>query len=717
MSDNEKNCTAFSEDLVALVDGELDQDRTDEVVAHMKECPGCQKVADDLRALGEKLAGWGAGEPSAEWERRAEGFVRERAARQAGRGGSRAFFGRPAFALAAAACLVLVIGIAGLFATDSGRAMLATSSEALSVDEEHGSSSQVYGHRSMKSFGPEGGGTHGYAPAPGSGRRASGTARPDQWNVRPLQPQPSDMPLAQPARDPYRGYGQVRPPEADRNGTFESSYRPGAGERERVEKLIASGVLVDGRKLELGAFTGSYRQNFKVPARTALALSCGLDHFRVLDSGGEVFLQVGIAASRREMSRRPPLNMALVIDRSGSMAEGDKMDSARRAALRFVADLRADDVVVVIAYDDRIEMAGPGETGQSKESLRRFIRSLSPRGATDIHGALDRAYREIGRLARPGLINTVLLMSDGLPTAGNTSAADIVELAGTSADHGISTTTVGVGLDYNDALMMGVARRGQGHYHFVKDASSIEPIFIEEFESLNRVVARALRLRIELADGVVLRRVLGSKELSADETARGRAEERGIDRRLYEELGIQTDRERVEEKGVKMMIPYFFSGDSHVVLLQLWVPPGTGRRRIATATLKYKDMLFSKNGMDEREAVIEYAGTRDELVASISRPVKKNLLGFRAGEALLAAAELVQSGRTRSAARIVDEQARFFAEAGRAWGDGQLTRDAELLGRYREVILSLEDISTAGRESLRAYLSKTMSHSGYNLVK
>ena len=276
-----------------------------------------------------------------------------------------------------------------------------------------------------------------------------------------------------------------------------------------------------------------------------------------------------------------------------------------------------------------------------------------------------------------------------------------------------------MGLDYNDSLMMGVSEKGQGHYHFVKDADSVDAIFKAEIESLNRVVARALRLRIELSEGVVLRRVLGAPQLSATETAQVRATEKNMDRKLYEELGIQSDRERDDEPGIKMLIPYFFSGDSHVVMLQLWVPPGASRRKLASITLKYKDLLNRSNGMDERDVAVVYTDSDKEVVASIDKPVKKNLLGFRAGEALLGASQLVGQGQVARAAHMLDEQQRMFEAAGRAWGDAQLQRDAKLLGQYRDVVLSLDQVQLAagGREDLRSYLAKTMSHSGWKLVR
>ncbi|MBN2498623.1 MAG: VWA domain-containing protein [Deltaproteobacteria bacterium] len=733
-------CEELREDLVAYADGELEASRKAEIEAHLEGCEGCRALLEDLRSVGERLQAWQAVEPGEGWDQRAEQRIRAAAEARKKAKPRRSFWLRPAFAWGMGTCMLLLVGAWVLL----GKSFKGAQAPQALAGREAAESSNYYHHRNLKSFGTKSstgfqsehkanrrarpGSSDWYRPAPEeAGRPDPGDWSPDPAAVQPMPvppvhraPPPPPPMDGEPGRITVKSEPVYSGPVANPNAWYESTYQPGAGGRERVDKLIAEGVLVDGKKLKLGSFTRSYRQGFIVPGKRALALSAELDRAQVLaSSGGEVFLQIGIQAAAREMRRRPPLNIALVIDRSGSMSDEGKMASARQAAQRFLRALRPDDVACVVAYDDEVKMRCSAERERGGADLAAFVSSLQPGGSTNIHGALDAAYRQVGRSSRPELVNTVILLSDGLPTAGNTSTGAIVELARVAAEHGISTTTVGVGLDYNDELMMGAARRGQGHYHFVKDASSIEPIFEAEFESLNRVVARALRLRIVLADGVVLKRVLGSKALSGAETAQVRREERHIDQRLYEELGIRPDRDEAPDEGIKMLIPYFFSSDSHVVMLQLVVPPGHagGRRKLASVTLKYKDLLFARNGADERDAAVRYTASSDEVVGSISRAVKKNLLGFRAGEALLAAADLIAAGRSAQAAGMIDAQRELFDQAGRAWGDAELAKDASLLERYRDVILSLADPRLAGRESLRAYLSKTMSHTGYRLIR
>jgi Ca-activated chloride channel family protein len=747
------DCAGYEADLAALVDGELEVDRAVAVSAHAAACPRCGRALEELRRLGQRLQDWSPEAPDAAWTERAAAAVRQRAAAAGGGGG---FFGwllRPGRLAAAGAVVVLLV--AGVWlGGDTLRSLFANSANALPGDssvipelaerpDERLDPSQVYGHRNMKTFGQPGGSAGGDAPAARHGVLRSQPAapadsapsarpRPDAWQQLPernpsFDPEaPADRADEEPA---YRASGSQGPPPgfadhppspplgatADKNSWYASNYRAGAGERERLAKLVEAGVVVDGEKLELGALTRAYTQHLEVPGDRALALSAAPDRGRIPSAGGEVFLQVAIRAAERELARRPPLNLALVIDRSGSMGADGKMDAAKRAARRLIRAARPDDRLVVIAYDHHVERAGGADA--DRQALLGFVDGLYPRGSTDIHGALDAAYRALADGSRPEALDALMLLSDGMPTAGVTEPAAIAGLAATAAEHGIATTTIGVGLDYNDALMMDLAGRGQGRYHFVKDAASIERILRQEFEDLERVVARALRLRIVLDDDVVLRRVLGSRALDQRQTAAVRAEERHIDRKLYRELGIAPDRQRDADEGIRMLIPHFFSGDAHVVLLQLWVPPGSAPRRLARVELRYKDLLQRRNGHERARARVGYSDDPDAVARAISRPVKKNLLGFRAGEALLRAAELVEAGRADRAAAMVAEQARLFRAASSAWSDAQLERDAALLERYLSVLGRLGDPALAGRERLRAYLAKTMARSGYGLVQ
>jgi len=299
-------------------------------------------------------------------------------------------------------------------------------------------------------------------------------------------------------------------------------------------------------------------------------------------------------------------------------------------------------------------------------------------------------------------------------TAGVEDPNAFNEMASKMADGDIQTTAIGMGMDFDDALMTQIAQSGRGNYHFIKDASEAQGIFAKELGQLTRVVAKAVKLRIVLSDGVDLVRVLGSSELSGKEAAAAKRTEDNIDSKVYEELGIQKDRAKPDEPGIKMLLPHFYAGDSHVVMLKVRVPKGSGSHAIAKVEVKYKDLVFKKNRQVVKDAAVQYARDKASVVASIKRPVKKNVLGFKTGEALLTASELLRQGKPQDAAQAIDEQMALLGVAAREWNDKDLDRDGELLSRYETVIAS-----AAGgmNPELGNYLAKSLSYSGYELTR
>jgi len=538
--------------------------------------------------------------------------------------------------------------------------------------------------------------------------RAREKARSTAYTSEATAP-PSDMApaLGEPAEEAMA----AEPP--DRDAWMTSTYLGGSGARERLAKLVEEGVMVGGQLVKLEAFAREYSQAFDIPTDRALSLTAQTERARIVRDGERTYLQVGIQAAKREAPRRPALNICLVIDRSGSMQEAGKLEYARRAAIEVVQRLADTDTIAVIAYDDAAQVLVPATRATNTQPVIDRIASLEPGGSTDIHAALEAGYVEVRRDFDADAINKVMLLSDGEVTAGIEDPAAFARLAAGEFDEGIETTAVGMGLDYDEELMMTIAREGKGNYHFIREAAAISDIFHEELEELTHVVAKALRLRIHLADDIELIRVLGSAELEEAEVEAVRRTERVQDERLYRELGITTDRDDIEdEPGIKMMIPQFSMGASHVVMLEIKLPPGSGTRAVADVYLKYKDIVFTANREEHAEVTVEYTDSADTAVASIRRPVKKNRLGFQTGEVLKRAAALIDRGEHGEAARVIDEHMALLGIAAREWRDSDLDRDGELLAAYREVIAGMGSQYAADPE-LGDYLVKSLTYSAY----
>lgn len=202
------------------------------------------------------------------------------------------------------------------------------------------------------------------------------------------------------------------------------------------------------------------------------------------------FLLVTLTADELERTEDAPARVAFVIDRSGSMG-GPKLASTRVAVARMLRSLRPDDRAAVVAYDDRIDvLSGPEAPG---ERLAGLVEALEPRGSTNLYGGWLEGARLIGEGGR------VVLLSDGLANQGRcTHAADLASHARRSYEHyGVTTSTIGVGSDYDEALMSGMARHGGGSHYFARDVEGILEAFSQERFSLGADALTHVSLEVD----------------------------------------------------------------------------------------------------------------------------------------------------------------------------------------------------------------------------
>lgn len=498
-----------------------------------------------------------------------------------------------------------------------------------------------------------------------------------------------------------------------------SNYLGGNGEKERLEKLIQAGVVVDGKRVKLESFVRTYAQAFPIPTQTALGLNVDTERTRVVQEGDHTYLQIGIQSMKGETPRRPPLNIALVIDRSGSMADEHKLDFVKSSVSSLLDHLNSNDVFSLVAFDDNAQVLVPAQRGANRERIKQQIAALQTGGGTNIYDGLSLGYREVAKNRIADGVNRVILLSDGEVSSGIQDPRQFQQLvSAASADRDIQTSAIGVGVAFNEDLMLGIARDGRGSYHFLRDGADTRQVFSKELDDLTHVVAKAIQLRIRLADGIGLVRVLGSATLDAQQTARVKAEEKRIDRKVAEELGITANRQHTpDEPGIKMLIPDFYRGDSHVVMLEITVPRGQGNHKIADVFLKYKDLAFRTNREARGSVAVQYTPNRSEMIASINRNVKKNLLGFQTGEALKDAAALIAQGRVPEAIRKVDERMTVLGVAAREWNDHDLDGDGRLLSSYKTVLAQLNTNQQLARGEFGEYLRRSLTYNGYQMTQ
>src|ERR1700722_10708957 len=251
----------------------------------------------------------------------------------------------------------------------------------------------------------------------------------------------------------------------------------------------------------------------------AATLNLQLDPDRRLVSAGKEQEGVGkidVNSATEAKPNRLPLNIAGVIDHSGSMA-GAKIEKARQAAMQLIDQLTAQDNLALVEFDDRVEVLFPSQHVVDREALKAQVQRIEPGGSTALYAGVEAGGKQLLEIeSRTERINRVILLSDGLANVGPSSTSDLKSLGRSLSRQGVSVSTIGVGDDYNEDLMAGLAEASDANYYYVQDAEKLPEIFAKELGGLETVTARDVQIVIACPDGVEPIDLIGRPEKFVD---------------------------------------------------------------------------------------------------------------------------------------------------------------------------------------------------------
>ena len=216
-------------------------------------------------------------------------------------------------------------------------------------------------------------------------------------------------------------------------------------------------------------------------------------------------VQAPDAVETSEKKARKPYHLALVIDRSGSMS-GPPLAEAVRCARHIADQLQPTDTASLVIFDDRVQTLVPARPVGDRKALHRALSRVDSGGSTNLHGGWQAGADGLLPGAAESALARVILLSDGNANVGEiTDTASIAALCAQAAERGVTTSTYGLGRDFNEELMVEMAKRGSGNHYYGDTAADLFEPFAEEFDFISALCARHVRLSLVAAPGVNVR--------------------------------------------------------------------------------------------------------------------------------------------------------------------------------------------------------------------
>jgi Ca-activated chloride channel homolog len=407
----------------------------------------------------------------------------------------------------------------------------------------------------------------------------------------------------------------------------------------------------------------------------SLTMTSRLSHPYIIPGTSELFVTADVTGAEVPGARRTPVNLAVVIDRSGSMS-GYKLAQAKQAARHLVGLLGDADRLAIVHYGSDVKsLPALPATAANRERMLRYIEGIWDEGGTNIAAGLDVGRSHVAATRSDYTVNRLILLSDGQPTEGITDTEGLTQIVKNIRAQGITVSSIGVGMDFNEDLMQGFAEYGAGAYGFLEDAGKLATLFQKDLQQATTSVARNVELSLELPEGVKLEEVLGYRAHQAGRT-------------------------------VRVPLPDFSAGQVERVVVRLTVEGTRPGNTVEVTGLKlaYTDLL--------KEAAVESAARlsavvterREEMLARQDKDATVYATRALSAKNLKLAAEALRGGRRHEAQDYVKKNQMLFQQA------AQVASPAAVAADLDEQKAVLQDYEEAGSgEEVEAAVKRTKS--------
>ncbi len=375
-------------------------------------------------------------------------------------------------------------------------------------------------------------------------------------------------------------------------------------------------------------------------------------------------------------ARRAPVNLALVIDKSGSMS-GDRIERAREAALEAVRRLGPDDLVSVVAFDNGVRTLLPARRVGDGSAITEAIEGIAANGGTNLYGGVEAGAEALRRHIEDGYTHRVILLSDGQANVGPQTPEALGSLGAQLVREGISVSTIGLGLDFNEDLMTRLARRSDGNTYFVENSRDLGRIFGEELGDVLSIVARRVVIEVTFPEGVRPVRLVGRE---------GRIE----NRRAFIELN------------------QLYGSQEKFALVEVEIDAAKPRtsREIACAEVRYENASDARPVSQSARAMVSFSAARAEVVSSANHQVQADYAANRIAETRDEVVVLIDAGRRDEAVTRLREVGSSLDKLGRDYSNSAVLSVAAPAASAAAKV-EAGGLSSADRKDYRAKAQQT----------
>lgn len=280
----------------------------------------------------------------------------------------------------------------------------------------------------------------------------------------------------------------------------------------RARSVLSLLILIFGlsRVSALDPATESPGEGQQSSSSAPIVLRAALSHAAYDKSNPEeLLLKVDFVSADSIDNDRPPLNIALVLDRSSSMKKDHKIAYALDAARAVIQNLSKRDIVSLIIFNERPLVLAPAGAVVNKPFLYHRLDEVSPEGTTDLSAGLLEGIAQIESQSAEGQVRYVLLLTDGKANRGVTRSSPLRKIAKKALARGIRISTLGVGSEFNEKTLTLLAESGGGRYRYVQSPEQLPDAFKEELHGLLKIAAQNVRLEIVVTQGGTIRKLYG----------------------------------------------------------------------------------------------------------------------------------------------------------------------------------------------------------------